>query len=83
MSTVEIGAPRETAAERQQKLAAALPIVALIIFGLAGVSPKVLGEIAAGFLCLGPLLARAAAVRAPEPSLLRASSQDMRGRRQW
>ena len=79
MSTVEIGAPRETADERQQKLAAALPIVALIIFGLAGVSPKVLGEIAAGFLCLGPLLGRAAA---PEPSLLRASSQDMRGRRQ-
>jgi hypothetical protein len=45
MSTIEIGATRETAAESLPELAAGLAVVVLTILGLASVSPTFLVEI--------------------------------------
>lgn len=56
MSTVEIGAARETAAESLPELAAGLAVVVLTILGLAGVSPTFLVEIATIVFGVGLLL---------------------------
>jgi hypothetical protein len=52
MSTIEIGAARETTAEFLPELAAGLAIVVLTILGLAGVSPTFLAQIAAVLCCV-------------------------------
>jgi hypothetical protein len=54
MSTVEIGAVREAAAESLPELAAGLAVVVLTILGLARVSQTFLVETVAVLFCMVP-----------------------------
>jgi hypothetical protein len=80
MSTIEMGAARETTAEFLPELATGLAVVALTLLELAGVSPTFLAQIAAVLYCVDLFSRRA--TKAPElrPAFCRAPSQDRRRR---
>jgi hypothetical protein len=80
MSSVEIAATRETAAESLPQLAAGLAVVVLTVLALASVSPTFLVEIVVLF-CIGRFPGRVEKLSELEPAFLYVSSQDRRARR--